>query len=553
MATNVNALLKRKDRANVFQKVKEALPKPQVNTTDLMARRNDASYDLNMWRSLLETAYHYAVPNYNPWINMGRGGSICPGQQLNADVFDLTLPIAHNKLVNKLLMGMVPQGQQWCKFVPGEKFGPPGTKDYRRAEVITQKFTDQFFNILDRSNFYLAVSESMSDTVISTGVLAINEGNRKKPLRFEAVPVSWVMFEGDPLGGFSAVFRDWIDIRVSFINTLWPDAKLPANKKMTDKVVIYECSYIDYQASDLERYKYCVMTNQKEVLYESAGPSWPWIIYRMRKLAGETRGRGPSLDAYPTAATINEAVGDELMAAAFTANPMYMASSDSAFNQDTFRAEPGNIIPVQMIMGEWPIQQFPGGGNINFSAMIVADFRQQINEMMYTAPLGPITAPDKTATEQQIRYIENLESFSALVPRLQVEFFDPTISRCLYIINKVLPEMFDGMDPMVRERMLSVDGQILDLRYETPLMTARGQIKTQAIMSYYQSLASMVGPQAATATLKPAKLAQALAIQSGASLDLVKDEDELDQEIEAAAEIGTQMLQEGLIDNVPTA
>jgi len=549
MATNVPALLKRKDRANVFDTVKAATPKQKVNATDLMARRNDAAYDLNMWRSLLQTAYHYAVPNYNPWINLGRGGSICPGQQLNADVFDLTLPIAHNKLVNKLLMGMVPQGQQWCKFSPGKAFGPAGSKDYRQGESLCQKITDEFFNILDRSNFYLAVSESMSDTAISTGVLAINEGNRKKPLRFEAVPVSWVMFEGDPLGGFSAVFRDWVDIRVSFIKQLWPDATLPHNKKLTDKVTIYECSYIDYDAPDLQRYKYCVMTDQKEVLYESAGPSWPWVIYRMRKLAGETRGRGPSLDAYPTAATINEAVGDELMAAAFTANPMYMASSDSAFNTETFRAQPGNIIPVQMVMGEWPISQFPGGGNINFSAMIVSDFRQQINEMMYTAPLGPITAPDKTATEQQIRYVENLESFSALVPRLQVEFFDPTITRCLYIINKVLPEMFGQMDPIVRERMLTVDGQILDLKYETPLMTARGQIKTQALLQYYQSLASMIGPEAATGTLKPAKLAQAIAIQSGAELDLIKDEDELDAEVEALAEVGEEMLSQELTQN----
>ena len=550
MATNVNALLKRREGPNVFKAVKAAAPKPKINTAQLMQRRNDASSDLNMWRSLLETAYHYTIPNYNPWINMGRGGSICPGQQLNADVFDLTLPIAHQKLVNKMLVGMVPQGQQWVKFVPGDAFGSPNSKAYGKALSATQKFTDQFFNILDRSNFYLAVSESMSDTVLSTGVLAINEGNKKKPLRFEAVPVSWVMFEGDPMGGISAVFRDWIDIRVEFIQTLWPLATLPPNKKISDKVTIYECSYIDYAAPDATRYKYCIMTDQKVVLWESEGPSWPWVIYRMRKLAGETRGRGPSLDAYPTAATINEAVGDELMAAAFTANPMYMASSDSAFNQDTFRAEPGNIIPVQMTMGEWPIQQFPGGGNIQFSALLVGDFRQQINELLFTAPLGPVNAPDKTATEAQIRYIENLESFSALVPRLQTEFFDPTITRCLYIINKVAPEIFGNLDPMIRERMLSVDGEILDLKYETPLMTARGQIKNQALIGFYQTLASMVGPEAATASLKPAKLVQSVANNSGAERDVIKDEDELDQELAAAAEIATEMIEDEVTDGL---
>jgi hypothetical protein len=534
-ATNVPAVLKRKERANVFKAVKAATPKKSVNVTELISRRNDAKSDLDMWRSLLQTAYYYTVPNYNPWVNMGRGGSITPGQQLNATIYDLTLPIAHQKLVNKLLMGMVPQGQQWVKFVPGDSFGAESSPEYRAALVVTQKITDRFFKILDRSNFYLAVSESMSDTVLSTGIIAINEGNRKKPLRFEAVPPSYVMFEADPLGGFSAVFRDWIEIRVSFIKTLWPEATLPSNKELKDKVTIFECSYIDYEAEDKERYKYCIITDKKEVLYESAGPSWPWVIYRMRKLAGETRGRGPSLDAYPTAATINEAVGDELMAAAFTANPMYMAASDSAFNQDTFSAQPGNIIPVQMIMGEWPIQQFPGGGNINFSAMIIGDFRQQINELLFTAPLGPITAPDKTATEQQIRYLENLESFSALVPRLQVEFMDPTISRCMYLINKIMPEFLGDIDPEIRDQLISVDGELLDLKYETPLMTARGQIKTQAMLGYFQALATMVGPEAAAATFNPAKLVQALAQNSGAQLDLIKNEDEINEEVNAAA------------------
>lgn len=553
--TNVKALLKRKERSNVFKAAKELAPKKDgINVKSLVARRTTAKTENDLWRSLLETAYHYALPNYNPWINMGRGGSICPGQQLNGDIYDNTLPIAHEKLVNKLLMGMIPQGQQWVKFVPGNAFGSSKTKAYRAAHEATQIFTDQWFEIMDRSNFYLAAAESMSDCVISTGVLTLNEGTRKKPLRFESVPVSYVMLEGDALGGISAVFRDWIDVRVEQLRMIWTDPKfrLPANKGPTQTISIWECSYIDYAEEDEnKRYKYCVMTSQQEVLFESEGPSWPWIIYRMRKLTGETRGRGPSLAAYPTAATINEAVGDELMAAAFTANPMYMASSDSAFNPDTFRAVPGAIIPVQMVMGQWPIEAFPGGGNINFAAMVVSDFRQQINEMLYTAPLGPLTAPDKTATEAQIRYMENLESFSAMVPRLQSEFFDPVISRSLYVINKVAPDTFSGIPSEIREQMLAVDGQILNLKYETPLMTARGQIKTQALLSYYQALAAMVGAEAATASLKPAPLVQALAQNAGADLTVIQNEDEIDQQLQEAAVIAEQMIDQGEVQNAP--
>src|SRR5690606_31426988 len=109
MATDARALLKRKDRANVFDIMKMMQPKPEVNVNQLMDRRNKAKYDLDMWRSLLETAYSYSVPNYNPWVNLGRGGAITPGENLNASVYDSTLVIAHQKLVNKMLVGMVPQ------------------------------------------------------------------------------------------------------------------------------------------------------------------------------------------------------------------------------------------------------------------------------------------------------------------------------------------------------------------------------------------------------------------------------------------------------------
>src|SRR5690606_6259553 len=141
----------------------------------------DAKADLDKWRSLLQNAYHYAIPNYNPFSNYRRAGLDAPGQQQNADIYNLTLPIAHKRLADKMLMGLVPQGTQWVKFVPGDDFGTPDSASYAKALEATQMMTDKFFKILDRSNFYLAVGESLNDVLISTGVLSINEGTRRNP------------------------------------------------------------------------------------------------------------------------------------------------------------------------------------------------------------------------------------------------------------------------------------------------------------------------------------------------------------------------------------
>jgi hypothetical protein len=406
--------------------------------------------------------------------------------------------------------------------------------------------TDHFFNIINRSNFYLAVGESLQDCLISTGIIAVNEGNIRKPVRYEAVPPSHVMFQGDAEGQVDAVFRDWYQVRIENIKSMWPAAKLDklkSNKKPEDKIDIWECAWIDYEANEKERYQYVVMTSACEVLLEQKSSSWPWIVYRMRRLTGEIRGRGPSLEAFPTAATINQALEDELVAAAFQANPMYMAASDSAFNQQTFTPRPGSIVPVQMIMGEWPIKPFEQAGNIQFNALLVNDFRQQINEMMYAQPLGPVNSPSRTATEAEIRYTENLESFAAMVPRLQNEFFVPVIQRTLWVINKVLPQTFANIPDEIRTKMISVDGQILSLSFDTPLMTSSGQVKTQALLGFYQALSSIIGPEAATASLNPIEVITKMADNQGIEIQNIKTRDELEQLEQAAGEIANQEME----------
>lgn len=538
----------KRDNSKLFKEIKNK-NKPSIDVNKISRMRSKAKSDLDQWRSMLDTAYHYALPNYNPFENYGRAGEVVKGAQYNANIYDLTLPIGHKRLADKMLMNMVPQGQQWVKFVPGEEFGEPDTELYQKALDATQRMTDKFFKILDKSNFYLAVGESLQDALISTGVIAVNEGTRREPLRFESAPASHVMLQGDAQGKVDGVFRDWYQVRIENIKAIWQDAQVEKlHKEGDEKVDLWECAYLDYEADEEERFHYVVMTSGKEVLLERRSSSWPWIVYRMKRLAGEVRGRGPSLEAYPTAATINKAVEDELIAAAFQANPMYMAASDSAINTETFTPAPGSIVPVQMVMGQWPLQQFMQSGNIQFNALLVNDFREQINQLMFAFPLGAVNSKSRTATEAEIRYTENLESFAAMVPRLQNEFFIPMIKRIMWVINKVNPETFANIDPAIKEKLISVDGQILALEFDTPLMTAKGQVKTQALLTYYQAIASMMGPEAATASLDPVQVVTETARNQGIDIRNIKSREDLERLIETVGQVtANQAEQQGLI------
>jgi hypothetical protein len=196
------------------------------------------------------------------------------------------------------------------------------------------------------------------------------------------------------------------------------------------------------------------------------------------------------------------------------------------------------------VMGEWPIKPFEQAGNIQFNALLVNDFRQQINDLLYAFPLGAVNSPTRTATEAEIRYTENLESFSAMVPRLQNEFFIPVVQRTLWVINKVLPKTFANIPDEIRTKMISVDGQILSLSFDTPLMTAKGQVKTQALLGFYQALASMIGPEAATAALNPVNVITGMANNQGIEIKNIKTPEELQQLEQAAGQIAQQQAEQ---------
>lgn len=520
------------DMAKAEKKPKHTLSAEEVSS--VIARRSEAMSDMLLWKQLLTQAHRWATPNSNAWYNLYLP-IVPPARNLGAPVADLTLVVAHRRLLAKMLTGMIPKGTQWMRFVPGAKF-TEGSPEYIRAQLACDLLTEEFFNLLDKSRFYLASSEALSDCLISTGFMVINEGTREEPFKISSVSDALVMIEGDAMGGVCGLFRDWKLVLIAQIPHIWPDALIPNGADIKDKINIYECSYIDWTAPESERYVYAVITENEEVLFVSRDASWPWIYFRMMVLPGENRGRGPSLEAAPTAATINKAIQDEMVAAAFQANPMYMASTDAAFNTDTFVARPGAIIPVQMIQGEWPITNFPQSGNPSFTTLVANELRQQINEMLFTEPLGPINGPDKTATESNIRYRENLETFSAMIPRLQNEFFDPVIKRCIFLMHRLRPEFFQGLDQDVLVDLIDLNGNIVGLKYETPLMTARGEIRREKLLGFMGACAFLLGDEAARACLNATEIPEYLRESYGLEAKLFKTPEELQELLDASAE-----------------
>jgi hypothetical protein len=496
----------------------------------LLKRRDRAFGYKSTWRTLMNQAYMLALPNSNPYRLQS------PGANMAWNVYDCTLELGLTKFVNRMINALVPSDISWVKFVSGHLI-PKDSKE--EVDLALQEITDIFFFYLRQSNFDLVIHEAFTDMAISLGVIQINEGPDDDPLIFSCVPSAYVGIETGPRGNINAFFRDWYGVHEYHCMELWgedfvvPDGIQRPQNDDELYMDLYEITYYDYKD---ELYKtFVIEKSTSKICYKKESESWEWIGFRWAKLASEDYGRGPVLSALASAATINKAMQDELALAALKCAPPLMAVTENIINPYTFKIAPNEIIRVMPgSNGDWPLQPFPVGGDIQFAQVIVSDLRSQINEIMMAAPLNlPPKGPVRTATEVAMTQNELRENAGAQFARVQKELFDPLVERILWILQKkgfIAP--------------ITVDGKQTALSYTTPLMLSKNQVDLQNLIEWFQVMAGMLTPGVAINALDATKLPRWIGEKLNADLSLIKDEGELLALVQEAQQIGEQQIEQ---------
>lgn len=522
----------------------------QIQST--LKRRGRAVARAANWVNILRAAYSLSQPNRNVFQQQ-----IAEGANRNFYCFDGTLVLATRRFVNKMQSGLVPQNINWFELAPADAFltklkkeiaenvqgqvpvtGNPGQDQAafddavettfslftERAARILQERTNEIFNYIRASNFDPVINEALYDMAVSTGALQLNEGNDDEPLIFSSIPADKVYFNEGPWGSIDEVFRDFIDLEICNAEQMWPGFKLPASVSSNadsgdDLITLYECSRYDYKTKTYTTVVIEKSTN--EVCYERDDDSWPFIVFRWYKLAGEIGGRGPVLDAFPSAATVNKCMEDEILAADLMAKPIYLGFSDGLFNPYTFNLAANTIIPINRVAsGDGPpIMPLPKAGDVGFGAIVLNDLRQQIDKLMFNTALGPIEdAPPLTATEVAIRQNEMVEDAASSFARLQRELFFPLIKRIIYILTR------RGLiEP------IEIDGKVLEVKFTTPLSLGKGQLDVNQFMLFFQYLTAIFGPERALIPLKVAQVPAFLAKNLNVNFPILKSQAEIEQ------------------------
>lgn len=510
-----------------------------VNIQALNARFQIARNERLQFHGLFTDAYHYAMPNRNLFENEA------PGADKNSDVFDTTLGHATNIFVSKLITGLTPPFQRWAKLVAGEDIP---LADRNKINVALEEATEILFKFIHRSNFALAMGEAYFDLAIGTMSLLINAGpDDTNPLIFNAVDMRFLVPEEGPLGTIETAWRELKQVTARNVMEIWPQAKF--TEELARQILQNPDSKLDFIEGSIElspgKFLYIVMQEgANEAIVEVESESSPWIIARWKKLSNETFGRGPVIDALPTALTLNMIADFELRAAALAIAPPFMAYSDSVFNPSTFRVQPNTVIPVNRLSSPtWPLQRLDVKPDIQFGQLLIRDLRAQINAFLFTDVLGPNDTPVRTATEVNIRNQQLLEEIGPAIGRLEVELLSKIINRSIFLLKQ------RGLFPDIK-----VDGKEIALSFESPL--ARSQ-EAQDLNAFEQTLQIFQqiaqSPQALLA-FNAAALPEFIAQKTGLSLELMKSPQEIEiqaqqlqQQQQQAAQQASQQAQQGAV------
>ena len=96
--------------------------------------------------------------------------------------------------------------------------------------------------------------------------------------------------------------------------------------------------------------------------------------------------------------------------------------------------------------------------------------------------------------------------------------------------------MFEGVNAEILNKIVDIDGNIIGLKFETPLMTARGEIKRDKLLGYMNAASMLIGPEAAQASLNAIDIPEYLRESYGLEAKLFKTPAQLEELLNAAAE-----------------
>jgi len=491
-----------------------------MKAADLLKRYNRAQERWSLWRDVYRECYEYAAPERESFSNA------MPGQKKNRHIVDSTAVIALPQYAALMVSAVFPPWSEWMGFEAGESI-PDEEKE--GINKVIEKQTKTFFSEMRASNFQTEIAQTFIDYGIGTAGILVEEEpfGSDNVLKFTTIPLSELFLE--PAYGRKSIDNVWRlqQLEASLIPETWPGAKITsALKARIDKKdglpVTLKVGML--KNDETRRYDHVVIYDN-EVIFEQTFDSKRLIVFRNDVMPGETYGRGPVMNILPDIKTVNKVKEFMLQNAALQMSGVYTGVSDGIFNPYTVRIAPGSIIPVNSNNTSNPsLAALPRAGDIQLGELIISDLQANIKNALMVNPLGDVSDPVKSATEQAIRRQESLELRGASLNRLYSELIYPLVNAVVDILQT------RGMLAKFK-----VDGREVKIRMKSSMTRIEGIESHRNMMEWLGSMQGLP-PEVIATAIKIENIPKVSAGNLGISPDLIRDDVERDQLIQQAKE-----------------
>lgn len=477
----------------------------EVGRTDsgrFFASYKRAKSRADQWAAILEACFYYAVPFRNRFFQTPES----QGDLKNKRLYESIGVEATNTFVSSLHSTMTPPQTIWGYLEP-DYDGIPAEEIDENLRGENQKKLDtynrQLFNFIHSSNFDVAVGESYYDVAVGTGFIIPSLNARKDGLLYTSCPIDQLAIEESVDGKINNWFRTWSDVKISEIKTRWHTAVLTEDLEMLVKdnpnaVVKCLVEGVVYNPLNKRPFTYALYAKGSDTaLFSEDLKENPGIVWRFQKTNNEWWGRGPVMNALPAMMRANEMARIEYASANLNVFKPYMGFSDGVFNPYTFKLQPMTVIPIANVSRDQPLPliPLPDSSNPVFAQMTIADLRNQVNNLMYADPLGPIEGQPRSATEQSIRQQNLADKIGPIFTRLQQEFLWPVYHNTMNILHD------SGL--LLKPRL--ENGAKIKFRYKSPLAQSKGQLEMATLTQFIQLMQGIMGPDVAQLYINPAR------------------------------------------------
>ena len=498
----------------------------------ILARYKRASDERDNWVDRWQDCYDYAFPQRS-----GFYGKVS-GQSNTDDLFDSSTVQATQEFASRMQAGLTPSFAKWYEFQAGSEVPK---NEVKKVNEQLENVGMYVWDILQSSNINQELHEAYLDLAVGTGVLLVEEGDAEFPIRVSAIPQSQVILDSGPYGLIDAVYRVR-KMRMREINVVWPNAEIPVDVNATaqrdpeHRFEIIETTWRDWTHKEAERHEFNVVIRDPKAIivqgeFKGDGAN-PFIAFRWSKTASETYGRGPLLNSLADIKTLNEVVRLGLENAAMSITGMWQADDDGIINPDTIELVPGTIIP--RTMGSRGLEPLTPPGRMETAQFLIGEMRHNIKKALYNESLGAPEGTPMSATEVHERMADLSRVIGSAYGRLHTELVTPLLRRVVHILKK-----------QGKIEIPKVNNREVKIVNVSPLAQAQHNENVGRIARWLELLNAGFGPQMTNVVVKAEEAAVYTGQEIGIPEELIRDEAERQQIIQAIQETAAQAVTQG--------